>query len=115
HLGLVAQEVHLFLAVRHIEVAAGLRVAREFGDQALEGLVAAADLGVELERGLLAPARYPLRPVETSARILALAAVAAGAAPDALIGFEHGRANAMLAGEKLRRGETGESRADDRD
>ena len=112
-LGLVAQEVHLLLAVRDVEVAAGLRVAGHLGHQALEGLEAGADLGVELERGLLAPALDPLRAVQPPAGVLALAAVAAGAAPDAAVGFQHGGADAVLARQEQRGGQAGEAGADD--
>ena len=72
-------------------LAAGLRIARELGNQGPEGLVALADLGVELERRLLAPALDPLRAVQPPTGVLALAAVAAGATPGNPVRFEDRR------------------------
>src|SRR5689334_16792196 len=94
---------------------ARLGIAVELAHEALERLEAAANLGVERDRGFLAPARDPLRAIEASARVLALAAIAARAAPGRSIRLEHRCANAVLAREEERRRKPGEARADDGD
>src|SRR4029079_8437435 len=109
HLRLALQERQLLLAVCDVEMAAALRLAfGELGHEALEGLEAGADFGVEAQRRGLAPARDPLREIQPPARALALPAVAAGATPDAAVGLQHRRLDAVLSRQEQRRRETGE-------
>lgn len=79
--GLVAQKIHLSVSVGNIQMPSRLRLAfGKLGHQVLEGVEAFTDFRVQLQGHVLAPALYPLRAIEAAAGILALAAVAAGAA-----------------------------------
>ncbi|MNT22307.1 hypothetical protein D3C72_1576880 [compost metagenome] len=112
-LGFLLQRRHHLGAVRDIQVAAGLRVAVDVFDQALEGLHAVADFLMQAQRGIQAVALDPLRALEPPGRALRLAAVARAAAPADAVGFEHGGLDAVLLGQEDRAGQAGEARADD--
>ena len=111
--GFGLQRNELLGPVRQVEVAAVEGVAVDLRGEVAKVLEAAADLGVQLLRGVQAPALDPLRALEPPARVLALAAAAAGAAPCGLVGLEHRRADAVLLRKVERRGHAGGARADD--
>src|SRR5688572_18025695 len=67
------------------------------------------------QRDLLAPSGEPLGTVEPPARQLALAAVAAAAAPTDAVRLQHRGADAMLLREKNRAAKPGVAGADDDD
>lgn len=109
---LVLQEGHLLLPMRRVQMAARLRVAVHLRHQALPVFETLADLGVQPAGRVQPPALDPLRAVQPSRGVLALAAVAAGAAPDRAVGFQHHGAHAVIARQRQRRRQPGEARAD---
>ena len=108
---LVLQEGHLLLPMRRVQMAARLRVAVHLRHQALPVFETLADLGVQ-PAGRVQPQRWIPASGTAFPGVLALAAVAAGAAPDRAVGFQHHGAHAVIARQRQRRRQPGEARAD---
>ena len=69
--GLIAQKLHLAVAVGDVKMPSGLWLAfGKLGHQLLEGVEAFADFCIQFQGHVLAPALYPLRAIEAAAGIL---------------------------------------------
>src|SRR5690606_5507045 len=111
--GFFFQYRHDLGPVRHIQVAARLRIAVYVLDQLLEVLHALDAFAVHPDRRVRATAADPLRAVQASGSAWRLAAAARAAAPGRAVGLQYGGLDAVFLGQEDGGGQPGEARAYD--